>query len=202
MNRHLQLNWWKYAAVAFAAIALWCGIFSSLSSPAQNEQLSILYMGDALDADGLQAYLQAAMPSITQQTIRKVRVTATVPDGMNSKSLLMTYCASYDLIIIQQSHLAPNVGQTIFARLTEDMLSCFPDAKTYTEPVEGGTLPFGLVLYDGSHQNNFSAFCAGAECCYLFFSPYSVNFDGLNEYGQAGNDAGIATVQLFLEHSP
>lgn len=198
MMHHLQFNWWKYAAIVILSVALWCGIFGVLAAPGQDQQISIVYIGSDLDTQALQSRVQDALSG---QQVREVTVTAVLPDEASYKSSLMNYSVSYDIIIIEESSLADKVGQTVFARLTEALLAQFPDAAAYTEQTESGTLPFGLTLYDGTAQTNFSACYAGTECCYVFFSPYSVNFDGLNEYN-AGSSTGLKTVQFLLEKLP
>lgn len=196
MKRHLQIHWWKYAAVVILSVILWNSLFSALAAPKQTEQINILFVGENLDAEGLRSQLAAVLP----QSIREVAVTTVTFDEASYKNRLSAYSVTNDLIIIEQSHLVENVGQSIFARLTDGMISCFPDAPVYTEQVENGiALVFGFVLYDGETENNFSAYYSGGEKCYVFCSPDSVNFDTLNENGASGNDCAIQTLHYLLE---
>lgn len=199
MKRHLQIHWWKYAAVLLISVLFWNGLFGILAAPKRTQQINILFVGTDLDTQMLQAKLSENLPA----SIREVRVTAVTFDEASYKSKLSAYSVTNDLIIIEQSHLAENVGQNIFARLTDGMLARFPDAAVYTEQVEESkTLPFGFVLYDGETQNHFSACYSGNELCYVFCSPDSVNFDTLNENGKPGNDAALQTLQYLLEMTP
>lgn len=202
MRNHLQFNWWKYLAVIVLPVILWCSVFSAIAEPNSDQQVNVLYVGESLDTQSLRQQLADAMPQLTQQQIKSVAVDTALLDGSSYNALLTARCFDYDILILEESSLQKNTGQTVFTRLTSKLLEQFPNTPHYTEEVEdGGTLAFGLVLYDGTAENTFSACYTGSQTCYLFISPYSVNFDTLNENGTAGNDAALKAAQYLLSHA-
>lgn len=199
MKRHFQLHWIKYAAVILISVLFWNSLFSLLAAPKQTQRINVLFVGEHLDAQALQKKLSDILP----QSIREVNVTTVTFDEASYKSKLSTYSVTNDLIIIEQSHMAENVGQSIFARLTDGMIARFPDTALYTEQIdEHIALVFGFVLYDSKTENHFSACYSGSDKCYVFCSPDSVNFDTLNEKGKPGDDAALQALQYLLEMTP
>ena len=194
MKRHLQFHWWRYAAVILVSVIFWNSLFSALAAPKQTERINVLFVGEHLDAQALQTSLSSVLP----ESIREVTVTAVTFDRASYKPKLSSYAVTNDLVIIEESHMLENVGQSIFARLTDGMLARFPDTPVYTEQVEDQvTLSFGFVL--GNTNNHFSACYSGSDPCYVFCSPDSVNFDTLNENGKPGNDGALQALQYLLE---
>lgn len=202
MKRYLQYNWWKYLAIILLPIFLWCSVFDALAQPKKNETLHILYVGENLDTAALQQALRDALPEMTEQNIREVTVTQSVPNGISYFDFLTAQCISNDIILISQSYCQENTGQGAFARLPQALIDTFPDTAIYTETVEDMTLSYGLVLFDGISENRFSAFCSGEEPCYLFPCPNSVNFGTKNGRGEADDDAAIKAIEYLLEVTP
>lgn len=196
MKNHLQYNWWKYLAILLIPIILWCSVFSAMRKPAPDQRVHILYIGSGLDAEGLQAQLANALPDLTSQQLKAVTVTVASP-GETAYSTLEVRCFDYDILIFEQSSMPENVGQAVFVRLTDSMLSQFPDATLYQEDVsDAGILTYGFQLHA---DTRFAKHYASDQTCYLFISPWSENFDALNENGRAGNDAALRTAQYLLE---
>lgn len=203
MKHHLQFNWWKYLLAFLLPILLWTGVFQSMATPGPTQRLNVLYVGQGLDAVALQQQLSAQLPTRTSQPIRSLTVDTASLDGNAYHSILSARSITYDMIIIEESSLVKNTGQSVFTRLTQELLAQFPNAVPYTEEIEdGSTLTFGLVVYDGTGNNRFSACYQGDQRCLLFISPYSENFNALNENGVTGNDAALKAVQYLLEEAP
>ncbi len=203
MKNHLQWNWWKYLMVILLPTVIWCSVFQALAQPGKEQQVKLLYFGENLDAQALQQQLAEALPGLTDQQLRSVTVDTAQPEEKSYASLLRARCYEYDLILLEESWLRENLGQSIFVRLTEPMQAQFPNAQPYTEQTEDGDiLTYGFVLYDIQNRNNFASCYSGSQRCYLFISPYSVNFDGLNENGTAGNDGALKAAQYLLEMTP
>ena len=199
MKNHLQFNWWKYLAILLIPIIVWCSIFSAMKKPEAYQRVHILYIGSALDAEGLQAQLERALPDLTDQQLKNVTVTIASPVE-NSYVTLEARCFDYDILIFEQSSMPENVGQAVFVRLTEALIAQFPEATLYQEDVaDAGILTYGFQLEKSSR---FGAYYTGNAPCYLFVSPRSENFDTLNENGRAGNDAALRFAQYLLEIAP
>ena len=201
MRNHLQYNWWKYLAIVLIPITLWCTIFSTLKAPQPDERVNILYIGSHLDAGSLQSQLTTALPNLTEQPLRSV--TVTVADGKElSYSTLDVRCFDYDILIFEESSMPENVGQAVFVRLTDSLLEQLPHTAAYQEAVsDAGILTYGFQITPAG-KTRFNACYSGSQCCYLFISPRSVNFDTLNENGRPGNDGGLKAVQYLLEILP
>lgn len=199
MKNHLQFNWWKYLVIILVPTILWCSIFSALKKPDPHQRVHILYIGENLDAEGLQTELNKALPSLTSQQLKAVTVTV-APPGETAYGTLEVRCFDYDILIFEESSMPKNVGQAVFVRLTDGLLQQFPNAKLYQENVEdAGILTYGFLPEAGSR---FAAHYTGKQPCYLLISPRSENFDTLNENGRAGNDAALRAAQYLLEITP
>lgn len=202
MRNQFQFTWWKYLFAILIPIALWCSIFDILAQPAKHERLNILYVGSNLDSISLQQEITSILPELTDQPIKSVCVDAVSSEEMESASVLTARTFEYDILIFEESSKISNMGQNVFASLSDELISHFPDTPLYTENTEVGPLTYGLILFDGTSANRFSACYSGKETCYLFISPKSENFDTLNQNGEAGNDAALKTAQYLLELTP
>ena len=197
MRNHLQYTWWQYLAVILAPIVIWCSLFSSLAAPKPQEQLDILCIGQNWSVAELQTELEAVMPQISRQPLQKITVDILAPAELTD-NLITARCFDYDILIFEAAYFPVNGGQRFFARLTEELMNHFPENDFYQESVEGGTLCFGLKAQDSSRLHRYYT---GQDTLLLFMSPYSVNFNGLNEYGNPGYDAALKALQHLLERT-
>ena len=197
---HLQYSWWKYLMVILLPILLWCSVFDVLAKPKDNERLHILFVGDGLDAIALRQTLEEALPDLTQQEIKEVKVTTDYAAGEIYGQKLTTYSYEFDLIIVSQSFMRDNTGQ-FFRRLPMDGLPGYEQGKLYTEKVEDGayTAPFGFVLWEPGVKNNFGNFYSGNEICYLFFSTQSVNLYPLFGGSAEGDNAAVVALDFLMK---
>lgn len=197
---HLQYNWWKYLLVIILPIVLWCTVFDVLAKPKDNERLHILFVGDGLDAIALRQTLEEALPDLTQQKIKEVKVTTDYAAGEIYGQKLTTYSYEFDLIIVSQSFMRDNTGQ-FFRRLPMDGLPGYEQGKLYTEKVEDGAYiaPFGFVLWEPGVKNNFGNFYSGNEICYLFFSTQSVNLYPLFGGSAEGDNAAVVALDFLMK---
>lgn len=200
MKKQLQFDWWKYLLLLVLPIVVWCNIFSMSAKPAEHERLQILYIGNGLDTQSLCRELETALPGLTQQKILAVSVEREDITPSQYSNTLTARCFDYDLIIIQESCMQDNVGQTVFVRLLPELTEQLPNLAPYEETAEDTLLTFGYVLYDGVRANRFWNFYTGEETCYVFISPESVNFDTLNEKGRIGDDAALKVLQYLSEN--
>lgn len=199
MKRHLQYNWWKYIAILLLSVILWTTVFDILKTPRPEEQVNVLYIGQKLDTDALQQQLQQVLPTLTKQPLKKIAVDTELPANSQFSSVLGARLHSYDIILIEAPYMQDNIGQNIFVRLTEPLIAQFPHAQTYTEMTEAGVLTYGFAI---PGESRFCRYYTGGETCYLFVSPYSVNFNALNETGSPGNDSALKAAQYLLEITP
>lgn len=198
MRSHFQLHWWKYLPVILLPIFIWCNLFQAAAKPKANEQVNILFIGQEFDCDMLQDAVTAALPERTAQSIRSVTVSQITLPETGYASLLTARCFDYDILIFAESCMPKNIGQDVFVRLTEPLLAQFPDEAPYTEVIpEGDCLSYGLWI---SPDARFMEYYAGTDRCCLFVSPYSVNFDTLNETGTVGQNAALKCAQYLLEN--
>ncbi len=197
---HLQYNWWKYLLVILLPILLWCSVFDVLAKPKDNERLHILFVGDGLDVVALQESLEEALPSLTDQKIKEVKVVSEYAAGEIYGQKMTTYSYDFDLIIVSQTFMAQNTGQ-FFRRLPMDGLPGYEQVKLHTEKVEEGEheAPFGFVLWEPGVKNTFGKFYSGNEICYLFFSTQSVNLYPLFGGSAEGNNAAVAALDFLLK---
>lgn len=197
---HLQYSWWKYLLVILLPILLWCSVFDVLAKPKDNERLHILFVGDGLDAVSLKQTLEEALPDLTQQEIKEVKVTTEYAAGELYGRKMTTYSYEFDLIIVSQSFMRDNTGQ-FFRRLPMDGLPGYEQGKLYTEKVEDGayTAPFGFVLWEPGVENGFRQFYSGREICYVFFSTESVNLYPLFDGSAEGDNAAVVALDFLMK---
>lgn len=197
LKRHMQYNWWKYLLVILAAIILWCTVFRALAQPKDNEKLNVLFVGEGLDTKKLEQTVTGMLPQLTDQFVRQVKVTQTRLEGREAYEILQMRTYEYDIVIISQSCLQENMGNALFSgAMTEKMQAHFAGVQFHAEPQGERMVPSGIVL---DPDSGFCAFYNGQETCYLFASPQSVNFDGLNGLGQAGDDCALRIMEYFVE---
>ena len=198
MKAHLQYNWWKYLAVIIIPIVLWTSVFSSMAKPKDNERLSILFVGDGLDCRVLQENMVATIPQLTNQKIKSVKVASRVFDKDLYRKMLVSQCFDYDIIIISNSYYNEDVCKSVFRPFSEILIEQFDTASFLLEKYGGNNLPMGIVLFDKASNNKFVEYYSGGEACYMFFSPYSVNFSGLNGFGEIADDVALRVAQYLL----
>jgi len=197
---HLQYSWWKYLLVILLPILLWCSVFDVMAKPKDNERLHILFVGNDLDAVSLQQTLEAAIPTLTDQKIKEVKVVTELAAGEIYGQKMTTYSYEFDLIIVSQSFMRDNTGQ-FFRRLPMDGLPGYETVKLHRELVgeEEYEAPFGFVLWEPGVKNHFGTFYSGNEICYLFFSTQSVNLYPLFGGSAEGDNAAVAALDFLLK---
>ena len=190
MKQHLQYNWWKYLAIILIPIMLWCSIFEILQKPASHQRMRILYIGENLDAAALQQKLSAALPTLTDQPLKEIRIRN---EQYCDSTLLTARCFEYDLIIIEASRSQEKLGQRVFRELSPELIDLFSAASLYQETAESSEKNYGFLLKP-EDETVFSSCYSGKDTCYLFFSPESVN---CNPAG--GNDAALKAAYYLME---
>lgn len=195
---NLERHWKAYLALILVPIIVWIAVYNILDEPADNEKFSVLFLGDGLDCEGLQEWIETELDDKRMKSI-------TVEDTVIYESLyyeyLQTRCYSYDVIIIPEKNMKEHVGRLVFEReiMIDDYSDKLPSAPFYYENIDGQDLPFGYVLPDDSTDSVFSRYYNGDEKCYLFISPRSVNFDQINGEGEKGDDFGLKVLFALLE---
>lgn len=189
MKQYLQYNWWKYLAIILIPIMLWCSIFEILQKPAAHQRMRILYIGENLDAAALQQKLSSALPTLTDQPLREIRVKN---EQHCDSTMLTARCFEYDLILIEASCLPEKAGQRVFGELTPELLSLFSAAPLYEEAVENAKKNYGFLM-EPDEKSVFSSCYSGKNTCYLFFSPESVNCN------PDGNNAALKAAYYLME---
>lgn len=196
MKRHIQYNWWKYATAIIASVVLWCAVFNSLAMPDENEKLHILFVGEGLEREKLEQAVSEMLPSVTEQSVRQVKVQQVRLHGREAFRILDGYTYQYDIIIISESYFQENMGLSILSRaMTEQVLAHFQEAEPMSELYEGAPAICGFVLPE---QGSFDAFYPEEDVCYIFPSAESVNFDGLNGKGLPGDDCALRIMEYLL----
>ena len=170
----------------------------SYEKPQDNEKLSVLFVGDELDDEGLEKYL---IDNYKTEKIKDINVESILVNNTLYYDFLRAKTVEYDIVIISEKCMRPHTGRAIFEleilpdRWGEDL----PELEYYYEAVEGveEELPFGFVICNGNAGNLFSEYYSGDERCYLFISPYSVNMNQVNKTGEAGDDFGIKVIRAL-----
>lgn len=196
MKRILQYHWWQYVLAVLLPILLWCTVFDALGKPEKNECLRILFVGQTLDEQRLQEDLKDAIGQMTDQKLKQVKVTQTMPNGLAMGELLTARQFDCDLVILASNDLPEGIGQGFFAPLSQELLAHFPEHAAYTEPVENTALPYGIAL---SGETRFAGYLSEQADCVLFFSTESVNLAALNGKGSAKDDAALRAAEYLLE---
>lgn len=199
MKQHLQYNWWKYLLVLILPMVFWYSAFTLLLKPARNEQLRILFVGEALDTSALQEQLTQLLPAETAQSLQEITVAQTLPGMTSYNDFLTAQSFYYDLIIFSESQMTETIGQSYFSRIPPALLELFPNTEVYTEAVEDTELSYALLP---DAESRFASYYYGDERCFLFFSPESVNLGIGNKQGATQDDAAVKAAQLLLEVLP
>lgn len=199
LKKYFERHWTSYLAIILVPIVFWCALYSILDDPADNEKFAILFVGEGLDSEGLQAYI---VDNFKDEKIKSITVDSMVIYDMLYYDYLRTRCYEYDLIIFTESNMKEQIGRGIFEReiLIADYGDVLPKAEFYYENIDGNELPFGFLLRDENTSNLFSDYYSGNEKCYLFLSPQSVNLDTVNGKGVKGDDFALKVLNaLFLK---
>ena len=199
MKKHLRSNWWKYLAVLILPVVVWSTVFSLRSRPDGNERLRILLVGEGADTTALQADLEAALPSLTSQTLREITVTQEMPENAAFYGeWLISRQFSYDILLISEPWRTEHMGQNYFSRMSDPLAARFASVPQYTETADGNTLSYALIL-SGAETRLGSYLETKDGAWLLFFSPESVNLGGENGKGNRTDDAALAAAQYLSE---
>lgn len=196
MKRYVQYHWWKYLLAVLLPVIVWLGIFDAVGKPKKNECLRIIFIGETLNAQTLQDELSEAIPQMTDQPLKEITVTQTLPTGFAIGELLTARQFDYDIVILKASDCPELVGQNFFSPLSEQMTARFTDSALYLEPVDNTELPYGFLL---SGKTRFASRLTAQTDCILFFSSETVNAGTLNGKGKAGDDAALCAAKYLLE---
>ena len=200
MKKHLRMNWWKYIAALLLPAILWSTAFFLRGRPDGNERLRILLVGEGADAAALQADLEAALQSLTAQTVGEITVTQQIPENVEYGQWLISRQFSFDILIVSEPWRTERMGQNYFRRMSDQLSADFSSVPQYVETTEYGTLSYALVLHDEQTRTRFSDYLeAETGAWLLFFSPESVNLGGENGKGEQKDDAAIAAARYLSE---
>ena len=197
MNKsHLHYYWWTYALVAVISVLVWTTVFSAKLGPKDNERLHILYVGENLNRYQLEREVKEVLPALTDQEVRQVKVSQITISGMRAFQILDVRRYEYDIILISEEYLQENMGISLFrSAMTEQMLQILSVYNLYEEGDETEIVPCGVRL----DPTKWKKFCTAEEVCYLFISPESVNFGGLNGKGRTEDDCGLKVMEYILK---
>lgn len=197
LTDHLQRSLWIYLLIAVVVIAFWVTVFDILASPADNEQVSILFIGPELDSAALEEELTAKIESLTEQPIRQINVdVVNTRDHSVIAQLLATRGNDTDLIILPGEMLKDGSWGSYFPELPREKLDPLLAEPSYYYEEE---VPYGILLGSGEGDSRFGAFYPGDDACYVFFGSRSVNLGGLFSVGAETDDAALAIVKYLLE---
>lgn len=198
MNKaHLQYHWWKYLLVFIFSFSVWYTVFHSIAQPNPNEKLNVLFVGESLDAQGLETEIKQHLPDLTSQELQQVKVTQTYLQGDEMFQVLQTRFYEYDIVIISESCLQKNMGVLLEQRfMTQALCRYFSEYMLYVETSENGAAAYGFLMEQS--RGLFANYYLGKEKCYCFPSPWSENFGGLNSRGEKADDCALVIMDLLL----
>ena len=193
----LTYSWWKYLLVITLSTFVWQMVFGMMESPDKNEKIRITYIGENLSCEDMETELYRVVDERTDQKIKNITVENPVNGGSTYyHSLLATRVYGSDFIIIEESSLLETMGETYFSEIPSAKLEQYiEDVEYYCE----NGVPYGLLLYDGTTENQFSRYYTGTEKCYLFITHTTVNFADVVENGNATDDAALRILEYFME---
>jgi hypothetical protein len=142
-----------------------------------------------LDAAALQQKLSAALPTLTDQPLREIRVKN---EQHCDSTMLTARCFEYDLILIEKSCFQEKFAQRVFRELSPELITLFSAVPLYQETVESNEKNYGFLL-EPDGKTVFSSCYNGNDTCYLFFSPESVNCN------PDGNNAALKAAYYLME---
>ena len=194
---HLWYSWWKYLLLILCVFLFWMTVFDMLAAPEKNEKIQITCVGDGFLCEELKAALEQQLPELTDQLIKSISVENPINgESEDYYSVLSTRAYGADLIIVEESAMTENIGQTYFLPLPAEALTEYIGSAAYYS--EEGT-PYGILLCDGSTGNRFSQFYTGTQRCYLFITHTSQNVAGIMGRGNGEDDAALQIIAYLLE---
>lgn len=195
IRNHLIYNWWKYVAVAVAVIAIWVYLFGVLAKPKENEKIKITFVGNDLKNVLMQEDILNDIDKLQgKQNIKEVGVECLYSeDSFTLNTILSTRVLSdTDIVILKQSTLENFEAESYFVDLSSSAVTeNFGDVQTFEK---NGKI-YGIKL---NGDNAFKKYYDGKEDCYLFITPVSVNFGGINGNGNNEDSVCINLVNYLL----
>lgn len=195
VKTHFQYGWWIYLIIIAAVIIFWCTVFSRLAEPDSDEMLNITIVGDA-DDEALSADLAEALEGKTAKPLKEINIEIVSGDDAALSDIVTMRClGETDFIIFEEEYIIRPVSSN-FGPVDEDgWRTYFPDAQLYEE--EGAI--YGMLLYDGQTECNFTDYYSGDQRCWVFVTPVSENAAALNGKGEAQDDAALQAIQYLME---
>ncbi len=196
MKSRITYYWWVYVLYAFGIIAVSLTIFNALERPTDDERIQILFGGAGVSSASIEQDLQSYLLENSTQNIKEV-IFETVDSTISSfPEILVARAISVgDLIILPESAIRQNTGETYFMPLDEtEVRSIFGDqVNLYSE----NDIIYGIYLNQGDVENNFTSYMQeNDENTYvLFFNMFSVNTGDWNE---EGNNTDMAAIECAI----
>lgn len=193
----LKYYWWAYLLIILFPIVVWNIVFAEMQKPADNEKISILYVGESLDAEKLQKDLTDILPELTDQYVEVIYVNTIILDEAHYYDVLRTRMYTCDIIIIEEDYMKDNVGRVLFKRFPMDkMPDDFSSVQYYCEETEIGNKEFGFVL---NQDSKLMKYIGKDAKCYVFVSPISANLGGLYGEGNTEDQAALDLLKYLLK---
>lgn len=193
----LKYYWWAYLLIILLPIVVWNIVFAEMQKPADNEKISILYVGESLDAEKLQKDLTDILPELTDQYVEVIYVNTIILDDANYYDVLRTRTYTCDIIIFEEEYMKDNVGRVLFKRFPMDkMPDDFSFVQYYCEETEIGNKEFGFVV---NQDSKLMEYIREEIKCYAFVSPISANLGGLYGEGNIEYQAALDLLKFLLK---
>lgn len=198
MNRrtkaHFQYGWWVYLLIVVAAITLWVAVFAQLARPKAYEVLNITIVGE-VNGDKITEDLVKELDGKTAHPLKKINVEVVSGKSLNLAEVIAMRCiGDTDLILFDEEFLFKTMSSNFKAVDGEKLNSWFGGITPYEE--EDKT--YGMLLYDGVSQTNFSNYYNGENKFWAFITPVSENAAKINGVGEEENDSALQAIKYLM----
>ncbi len=201
-SNHLQYYWWLYLLLLVIFVSMWLLIFTTLAQPKDNEKIAVASFCDDDGPQSLHYQLQVDIGKITNQPLEEVSlINSTNSDENTLGSLLLSRVYTCDVIILTKDIAKDNTVEAYFQPLSESVLQqYFSDIPSELIYYVNGKA-YGFLLNAENQNSRFANSYDGEKECIIFLSGESVNIAGINDKGNATDDAAISVLKYFLEES-
>lgn len=195
---HFQYGWIGYVAIAAAVILIWLMLFGFVGKVPTGQRLNVSVFGKEFNAEKLATDLTDG--NVFSEN-KPMKISVQTEYDENKNMLLYTLgvraVGETDVIIIEEQYLSENFGHTYFSEISKDIAEKYFGGKELYS--EDGDL-FGVLVYDGYEQNNFTKYYGGEERCYAFITGGCRTAGTING-GLEGNDAAFDLILFLMGNS-
>ena len=200
-STHISYFWWLYALVAVVFTLFWTFVVDVVLRPGDTEELKIYFFSETIDTDAFSSELTEALPDITSQNIKSIRVGDVLNELYNPtalNNLLYARAQECDFMIVKDGLISEDSFAPAYFNTYDqaEITAALGSVKFYVEEYKGTLYTYGIQISGDGMKNNFTNLYGKDGKCWLMFCFKTCNMGELAD--NSPNDAALQTIKWML----